>query len=153
MAIDPVTHRLWIDAHQQPGSVLICRLAAGIVGMPGRVESQPCPRRDADVVTWNHAEHHRAGGKTRAVDDYVLTRAAQRVEFVEIGADLTAWIRSDADGRGCWQRARRRDRRGQQGRWCSHEFSLPRHPARNLATAFGGGCEASPTLNSNMQFM
>jgi hypothetical protein len=71
-------------------------LATGRVTPPRSVEAESRPRRDADAIMWDHAEHHRAGGEARAVDDHILAGIPQRLEFIEVGTDLPARIGPNA---------------------------------------------------------
>src|ERR1700736_1948401 len=95
---DPIANLLWIGGHQKLGSFLAYNLTTELIGSPSRMESQTCPGGDAEVVARDHAQHHGAGGKARAIDNHVLAGIAQRLELLQVRPKFAARVTGDAHG-------------------------------------------------------
>ena len=60
------------------------------------MEAEDGPPRDTDAILRDRAQHQRAGRKAGSVDDDPLARLADYCEQLQIGANLAAWTRYDA---------------------------------------------------------
>src|SRR5438128_1798435 len=81
LARNPLAHFLWIDGHQELRSTLAGDRPAIAARMPSRMEAQTGAAGDANPVTGDYAQDHRAGGQARSVDYDPLARGAQRCEI------------------------------------------------------------------------
>src|SRR5439155_9493327 len=59
--LDPAPHALRIDIHQQLRGGFAGDRPAVVAGIPGRVETKPGPRSDANAFMRNDSKHHGAG--------------------------------------------------------------------------------------------
>ncbi len=119
---DPAAHVLGIHVHQQLRRLRARDRSAIFAGTPRGMEAEACPRRHADAVPRNRAEHHGAGRKAGPVDDHPFARTAQHRQLFEIRSDLAARVRSDPYRRRRTRNRRRRYRGAQKKPTKSHEF-------------------------------
>ena len=91
-----------------------------IVEIRGGVEAEHSAAGHTNMIAWDDAGEQRARRKARAIDDKVLSRLAQFVEFLDVLPDFAARIVNDVDF--CERRSRDEGRRE-----CADHGSLPSH--------------------------
>ena len=89
---DPAPYALGINIHQQLRRGFAHHRPAVVAGIPGRVETKPGPRRDANTLVRDDPEHHGAGRQAGTIDDDPLAGVAQSCEVFKIGPDLPPQI-------------------------------------------------------------
>jgi len=107
---DPLSHGFRICRPQDPVGVSGNGLIA--FDIPGTVEDQAGARRNAETISWNDTQQHRARRGAGAIDLDALAGYLQRAIFRQVSADLpTAIIADPHRRRGRRERKQEKNRR------------------------------------------
>ena len=120
MAADPAAYIRRIDTQHQLRTHQAGDRMAECIGQPGSMEAELRTRCRADALARNDAEHQRASGQARAVNDYVLSRAGHGGVGVHVLAELAATILGNNHIRRCRGGAGRRQNGAEQARTETH---------------------------------
>src|SRR5262245_45365314 len=96
---DPLPDLLRVLTHHKESPPTAGHWPPARVQMISRVKAQYGSRGDANTIARYGAEHHRACGKTRPVDDDTLARQPHRLVTLDIGAELSPGIIGDPNAR------------------------------------------------------